>query len=534
MKYQGTMPNILVKYDNNKVIKETVRYALNLASDNRYGYKKYGENEKTQQCPICHPDSGLGVNCIGLASVAYHHGGRVSSVSCAMNGIGYDGMFDTLTATKWKNRNGKKWKMITNGGSKGGEKIKYSTLKKGDIGICYDSKGKYKHTILIYEDGKIIDATSSHGVAVRKYSSLGSRCTRVFRYTGTGKSREYLTYGDEGVAVKNLQKFLVWAGYSVPVSGLYGDKTKEAVKKFQKDNGLKSTGSFGKAALTKAIKLNIETPKIYSGEYPNPKIEVSRTRVNTAQVILNTCNELAFPYGTPVSQYKYRHDKRTKVTKYDADRPTEANKKALDAIFPEHWNWGDKSSGYAKRLNASGEDFVALVVRYSKIDKKFPRDIDLTATGKYKSSTMSRIKFTKKEQLKPGDVVSYKSPTGKHTYIYMGNGKRCDAGPASRHGVILKLRAMDTAGHTTAYIYRAPIVNKYEYRYYIQKGDECKDVGYWRAFLKWYFNDNTFGMSDIFNDKTEELTIRFQTEMGIEPDGLVGPLTIGKAKVVKK
>lgn len=66
-------------------------------------------------------------------------------------------------------------------------------------------------------------------------------------------SRGYLKTGGEGTAVKNLQKFLNWYGnYGLKVDGAYGAKTKDAVEKFQKAEGLTVDGCFGKKSLAKA------------------------------------------------------------------------------------------------------------------------------------------------------------------------------------------------------------------------------------------------------------------------------------------
>ena len=53
--------------------------------------------------------------------------------------------------------------------------------------------------------------------------------------------------------MKKVQDFLKWAGYLKGQSdGKYGNKTIDAVKKFQKDAGLEVTGNFGKESLEAA------------------------------------------------------------------------------------------------------------------------------------------------------------------------------------------------------------------------------------------------------------------------------------------
>lgn len=75
-------------------------------------------------------------------------------------------------------------------------------------------------------------------------------------YTGTFPTlpkRGYFNKWDTGEQVKNVQRFLNWAINSkLVIDGSYGNKTCEAVKKFQKKVGLYQDGSFGKDTLAKA------------------------------------------------------------------------------------------------------------------------------------------------------------------------------------------------------------------------------------------------------------------------------------------
>ena len=67
--------------------------------------------------------------------------------------------------------------------------------------------------------------------------------------------RGYFKKGDKGKQVKKLQKFLKWYGYKIKVDGKCGKSTIKLVKKFQKANGMKATGRFGKKTLAKAKKV---------------------------------------------------------------------------------------------------------------------------------------------------------------------------------------------------------------------------------------------------------------------------------------
>lgn len=71
-------------------------------------------------------------------------------------------------------------------------------------------------------------------------------------YAGTFP-KETLKKGSKGTQVKNLQKFLNWYGsYKLEVDGVFGANTYNAVKKFQKANGLTVDGIFGTKSLVKA------------------------------------------------------------------------------------------------------------------------------------------------------------------------------------------------------------------------------------------------------------------------------------------
>lgn len=130
-----------------------------------------------------------------------------------------------------------------------------STLKNGDI-IVYLRSESGGH-ICIYHEGKIKEAAyeSWYGRTTNsvknRLSVSGKKWVKVYRAKGTYEGS--LHKGDTGTEVKRLQKFLNWYGnYKLDVDGSFGDKTEDAVKKFQKDCGLTADGYFGPASLAKA------------------------------------------------------------------------------------------------------------------------------------------------------------------------------------------------------------------------------------------------------------------------------------------
>lgn len=59
-------------------------------------------------------------------------------------------------------------------------------------------------------------------------------------------------YGSKGAEVREIQRRLKkWDYYNYKIDGIYGKRTKKAVKKFQKNNNLKADGIAGKNTLAK-------------------------------------------------------------------------------------------------------------------------------------------------------------------------------------------------------------------------------------------------------------------------------------------
>lgn len=76
--------------------------------------------------------------------------------------------------------------------------------------------------------------------------------------------KNYLSEGDSGDAVKELQRDLNKMGYNLVVDGSFGPATEKAVKSFQKGNGLEVDGYYGpntEKALQDAIKRLESKPK---------------------------------------------------------------------------------------------------------------------------------------------------------------------------------------------------------------------------------------------------------------------------------
>lgn len=168
---------------------KAVDWAIKTAKGKQYKYKKWKNSDnKTKQCPICNKLTGKykGWNCIGFITAAYFHGAGLKHIKCSCSGLGVNKFYTNVTEKSWQTRNGKRWNMISNNGSKGGKSIPSSKLKKGDVLLCYDAKGVYKHMAMYIGDGKYIDSTSGRipNIGIRTYASLSKRMrvTRAFRW----------------------------------------------------------------------------------------------------------------------------------------------------------------------------------------------------------------------------------------------------------------------------------------------------------------------------------------------------------------
>lgn len=247
--------------------------------------------------------------------------------------------------------------------------------------------------------------------------------------------------------------------------------------------------------------------------------------IKVADAVVLACDEIAFPYSTPESKTKYNHAKDYKITKYDSDRPTAANKAAFDRIFPNHWKWGSEKYGYGQRVNACCDDFAALIVRYSGADPKCPHAVDVVARGDWNPENFTKKKYTDKSQLVRGSVLSYfRHGSGGHMMIIYSSNRRCDAGLNHFYG---KIRSMGS--------------KFWDFKKTIQSGfiytPKDKYISITRAYLcMGMVSDEVrklqklLGVDDdsIFGPMTEKAVKAFQKENGLVEDGLFGAKSLAK------
>lgn len=189
-KFRGCIINPSVKKEQT-VQDKICAWAKKIAKDNSYHYKRYTEDRKTHQCPICHDLTGKykGWNCIGFAFACWHHGGGIPC-KCKCD-VFTDQIYNKMLQVSYKeakkiasNRLGLSEDAFALKRNKG-KALNLSKLKKGDIVVYYTTNG-YKHTALWVGDGKIADSTSGRSDQIKygvdSYKSMTIKL--AFRYKG--------------------------------------------------------------------------------------------------------------------------------------------------------------------------------------------------------------------------------------------------------------------------------------------------------------------------------------------------------------
>ena len=169
---------------------KAVAYARKTAKSGKYKYKRWTSNANTHKCPICHPGSGNGYNCIGWAFSIWRHGGGLKN-HCN-NGVIANEVWERILKAPTQAQADKiatehvgvPVTVIRNGG----KTIPTGMLKAGDI--CALFKGsKYYHTIFYQGGGKYSESNSGSKPQVRADVKLSAGAAKnnlkvAIRYVG--------------------------------------------------------------------------------------------------------------------------------------------------------------------------------------------------------------------------------------------------------------------------------------------------------------------------------------------------------------
>ena len=163
-----------------------VAWAKKIAADNSYTYKNWTPgNVNTHKCPVCHPGSGKGWNCIGFAFAVWHHGGGLKSrCNCGViDNATWERLLnagsDAKAARIAANRIGVPVIVIRNNGNV----VPQSKIRAGDICGCF-SGSHYYHTTFSIGNGEIVHCTSAGNAADEITKRKAIPCKVVIRYAG--------------------------------------------------------------------------------------------------------------------------------------------------------------------------------------------------------------------------------------------------------------------------------------------------------------------------------------------------------------
>lgn len=206
-------------------------------------------------------------NWIKNTKGGYNYCMLIKGNSCLPNCVGYSwGRWRELLGKKpsLSRGNAENWYGYKKDGYKRGKTPKLGAVicwRKGKAGYEKDGAGHVAIVEKINSDGSILTSNSAYGgsrfytkTLKKPYSMGGKYVFQGFIYIPLDFTDKYnltrlLKKGCKGSDVKELQKTLNSKGYSVGkygADGIFGNNTKNAVKKFQKANKLTADGIVGK------------------------------------------------------------------------------------------------------------------------------------------------------------------------------------------------------------------------------------------------------------------------------------------------
>lgn len=143
-------------------------------------------------------------------------------------------------------------------------------------------------------------------------------------------------------------------------------------------------------------------------------VEAGKETVKTTTTTKKTTKTNAEKLADAATELAYKTS--TSKANYPSGAPDPDYKKALDKCYPNRKSWSA-----APKAGASCDVFIGTVVRYSGIDKKFPRGLASQVKYLPKSKKFKQVKISKVKELQDGDIIVYARPNANgHICMYVG------------------------------------------------------------------------------------------------------------------
>lgn len=170
-----------------------------------------------------------------------------------------------------------------------GNKIPFSQKQKGDL-LFFGKNNRATHIAIYAGDGGMYESIGGSSNTKRNpgkgvtYSSIYRRSDLLEVHTlleedgqasdsintAQNVTRSWLQKGDKGQKVREMQIMLIGTGYSCGVDGADGDfgkNTRNALLKFQHDNGLEEDGLYGNASKARLEEVYSNRPQMEKPRY---------------------------------------------------------------------------------------------------------------------------------------------------------------------------------------------------------------------------------------------------------------------------
>ena len=234
------------------------------------------------------------------------------------------------------------WYKVSVGGKTGYAAKKYLTVSSGK------NKSSAKNT-----------SSSSSSESGKKQSSSDGTCKK----------------GDKGDAVKKVQKRLKELGYlTASVDGDFGDATKNAVKSFQKNNGLTTDGVVGKKTLEKLNSSKAKKASTSGTDKQNDELK-------TEKLDWFKGGSKTIPKGATFKVKDIKTGKVFTVKRWsgynhiDAEPLTSSDTSTMKSIYG-HWSWKRRSvlvkyNGHVYAASMNGMPHGTSTISDNKFDGHF-------------------------------------------------------------------------------------------------------------------------------------------------------------------